>query len=225
MSAVLDLLARNPLFAVLQPSDRLALAQEAVGRRYEGGEPVVQCGDVWPYLLLVEEGRVAAAADAASGETFLLTMLEPGDLFWGQAFFREGAPMVVRLVASDASLLYLWPRDRLLPLLLENPPALWELARLVAGRLEWSGPILDAADFQPIAARLARLLLSRSARADDGRVSGDLTLAEMASWTRTTSDVVCRMLYRFSDQGLIRLVRAGLFVLDRDGLARMAQWG
>lgn len=225
MSVVLDLLARNPLFAALAPPDRLELAQQAVGRRFEEGELVVQNGDIWPYLMLVQEGTLIAMAETAGGEPFLLTTLEAGDLFWGQAFFREGAPMVVRLLAHEACTLYLWPRERLLPLLLANPPALWELARLAAGRLEWTGPVLDGVEFQPIAGRLARLLLSRSARAGDGYVTDDLTLAEMASWARTTPEVICRILFRFSDQGLIRLVRAGLYVLDRDGLTRLAQWG
>jgi len=225
MSELLDLLARNPLFASLSAADREALARQAVGRRYEEGELVVDSGDVWPYLILMEDGALAALAETPAGESFLLTSIEPGDLFWGQAFFREGAPMVVRLVAREASTLHLWPREGLLPVLLQSPPALWELARLAAGRLEWAGPVLDGAEFQPIAGRLARLLLSRSARSDDGYVSGDLTLDEMASWTRTTSEVVCRILYRFSDQGLVRLARAGLYVLDRDGLARLAQWG
>ena len=225
MSELLDLLARNPLFAALNPTDRGALARQAMGRHYHPGELVVDSGDVWPYLMLVEEGAVTALGETPGHEAFLLTTLEPGDLFWGQAFFREGAPMVVRLLAREPSTLYLWPREGLLPTLLENPAALWELARLAAGRLEWTGPVLDGAEFQPLAGRLARLLLSRSARAEDGLVSGDLTLDEMASWTRTTSEVVCRILYRFSDQGLIRLARAGLYVLDRNGLARLAQWG
>lgn len=225
MSQVLDLLARNPLFAALSSSDRMELAQQAVGRRYEEGELVVRSGDVWPYLMLVQDGALAATTETAAGETFFLTTVEAGDLFWGQAFFRDGAPMVARLMARDACTLYLWPREYVLPVLLENPPALWELSRLVAGRLEWTGPVLDGAGYQPIAGRLARLLLSRSARADDGYVSGDLTLGEMASWTRTTSEIIFRMLYRFSDQGLIRVVHTGLYVLDRDGLTRMAQWG
>jgi len=225
MAHLPELLARNPLFAALGSSDRHDLARQAVGRSYLQGELVVESGDVWPYLMLLEDGSLLATAETAAGERFVLTTLEAGDLFWGQAFFREGAPMVARLVAREASTLYLWPREGLLPILLESPAALWELARLAAGRLEWAGSVLDGADFQPTAGRLARLLLSRSARSEDGSVSGDLTVDEMASWARTTSAIVCRILYRFSDQGLIRLARAGLCVLDRDGLARLAQWG
>lgn len=220
MASLLDLLARNPLFATLDPADRLALAQEAVGRCYQEGEPVVTCGDVWPYLLLVAEGSLVALAGERP-----LTTLEAGDLFWGQALFREGAPMLVDIVPRDESYLYLWPQERLLPVFARNPAALWSLCRLVAARLEWMGGVLDGFAYQPVAGRLARLLLSRSARTGDGRVPGDLTIAEMASWARTSPPVVCRMLYRFTDQGLIHFTRAGLVLLDREGLDRLAEAG
>lgn len=221
MASLLDTLALNPMFAALSAADRLALAQAAVGRRHAEGEPVVTCGDVWPYLLLVAEGSIVAYA----GEERPITTLEAGDLFWGQALFRDGAPTLVSLVAREESCLYLWPQERLLPALMAHPAALWKLCGLVAGRLDWTGQVLDGFAYQPVAGRLARLLLSRSARADDGRVAGDLTLAEMASWARTSQPVVWRMLYRFADQGLIELSHSGMVVLDRDGLGRLAQGG
>lgn len=221
MASLLDSLAHNPVFAELSPADRLALAQEAVGRQYAEGEQVVAGGEIWPYLLLVSEGSIVAV----TGEGRPITTLEAGDLFWGQALFRDGDPMFASLVARDESSLYLWPRELLLPALTAHPAALWKLCGLAAGRLEWTGQVLDGFAYQPVAGRLARLFLSRSARADDGRVAGDLTLAEMASWARTSRPVVWRMLYRFADQGLIELSHSGMLILDRDGLARLAQGG
>jgi len=218
MASLLDLLARNPLFAELSPAGRLALARQTVERRYAEGELVVACGEVWPYLLLLSEGSLVAMAADEEGEGRPFTTIEVGDLFWGQALFRDGAPMLVSLVAREDSCLYLWPQECLLPAFSESPAALWALCGLLAGRFEWTGQILNGFAYQPVAGRLG-------ARTDDGRVAGELTLAEMASWARTSRPVVLRMLHRFCDQGLIRLSRAGLFVLDRDGLEHLAQAG
>lgn len=223
MRPLTDLLARNPLFARLSPADRTQLAVRALRRDYEKDEAVVERGQVWPYLLLVAQGTVAACKESSEGRSLIVTTLEPGDLFWGQAFFRDDAPNLVRLEARAPATLYLWPQDLLLPPLMQSPEALWALCRLQASRMEWASGVLEGFAFQPVAGRLARLLLSRFERAGVDRLPRDLTLDEMAAWAGTTREMACRTLYRLADQGLIGLSRAELTLHDEDGLRRLAE--
>ena len=219
----MDFLAGIPLFAPMNPVDLDRAAQLAIRRNYRKDEPVVWRGDVWPHLLLVEKGTIKAAKDSHQGRSLILTTLEPGDIFWGLAFFKDDAPMPVTLTAQDDVSLYLWSRERLLPLLLENSRVLWELSRLMIARMEKASEVVEDLAFQPIAGRLARLLLDHYTGSSEVPVSRDLTLEEMAAHIGTTSTVVCRALYRFSDEKLIHITRTEFSLSDEAGLARLAK--
>ena len=180
-------------------------------------------GEVWPYLLLVEEGTVTAVKESREGRSLIPARLETGDIFWGLAFFNDDVPMPVTLKAHDDVRLYLWSRERLLPLLLDNSAALWELSRLMITRMEKASEVLEDLAFQPVSGRLASLLLDHYRGTIDAPVPRDLTLDEMAAYIGTTNETVCRMLYRFADKELIHITRTEFALNDETGLAQLAQ--
>ena len=47
----------------------------------------------------------------------------------------------------------------------------------------------------------------------------------MAARIGTTREMVCRLLYRFSDEGLIRVTRTEFALTDKNGLTRLADQG
>ena len=219
----MEVLAGIPLFASMKPDDLERVAQQAVRRNYRKEEAVVWRGEVWPHLLLVEKGTIKAAKESHEGRSLILTTLGPGDVFWGLAFFNDGAPMPATLTAQDDVSLYLWSRERLLPLLLDNSQVLWELSRLMIVRMEKASQVVEDLAFQPIAGRLAGLLLDHYTGSSDAPVSRDLTLDEMAARIGSTSTVVCRALYRFSDEKLIHITRTEFAISDEAGLALLAR--
>jgi CRP/FNR family transcriptional regulator len=220
---VMEFLASTPLFASMNRADLDKVAHQAIRRNYRKGESIVWHGEVWPYLLLVEKGTIKAVKESSEGRSLILTTLEPGDVFWGLAFFSDDAPMPVTLTSQDEVRLYLWSRDRLLPLLLENSRVLWELSRLMIARMEKASMVVEDLAFQPIAGRLARLLLDHYGGSSDAPVSRDLSLDEMAAYIGSTSEMVCRALYRFSDKELIHITRTEFALNDEAGLARLAR--
>ena len=219
----MNFLAGIPLFASMNQVNLDRVAQQATRHNYRKEEPVVWRGEVWPHLLLVEKGTIKAAKESYEGRSLILTTLEPGDVFWGLAFFNDDAPMPVTLTAQDDVSLYLWSRERLLPLLLDNSRVLWELSRLMIARMEKASEVVEDLAFQPIAGRLARLLLDHYAGSSDAPVSRDLSLDEMAAYIGSTSTVVCRALYRFSDENLIHITRTEFALSDEAGLAQLAR--
>lgn len=74
--------------------------------------------------------------------------------------------MPVTLEAYESSHLYFWSRDCLLPILLQNGKALWELSRLMVSRMQQASMIVEGLAFQSVAGRLARLMLDQFAGAD-----------------------------------------------------------
>ncbi len=217
------LLGQSPLFAQWNAAERSELARRAVYREFEKGEFVAHYGNPWPYLLLVAEGAIDLLRESEEGRSLIVATIGPGEVFWGLAFFLADAPCVVSLQVRDATRLYLWSRDGLLPFLLENGKATWALCLLLVQRMQRASAILGELAFQPVAGRVARLLLDHFKDADGSHLKRDLTLDEMAARAGTTREMVCRALYNFSDKGLIHITRTEFQLTDKHGLTRLAE--
>lgn len=222
---LLKFLSQNPIFSHLDEMKRLELAELAISRNYSKGEWITHHGDHWPYLLVVETGKVTALKESKEGRSLIVVSLIHGDVFWGASFFYDGAPMPVSLVASEECTLYLWSRERLLPIMLEYGRMSWELARLMMSRMLYASDIVEELAFQPVTGRLARLLLDQFGDAVGDYVARDMTLDEMAARIGSTREMVCRQLYRFMDEGAIQINRTEFMITDRDVLKELAGKG
>ena len=220
-----DLLKKNPVFATLNPGELQELVRLGSKRSYQKGEKVILYGDVWPYLFLVGNGLIEGMKESGDGRILRVASFGVGELFWGLAFFHENAPMPVTLEVREDSQLYLWSRDSIFPLLVNNGWATWELSRLMAGRMQGASDLLDGLAFRPVAGRLARFLLDNFEVAGDLAISRNLTLDEMAARIGSTREMVCRALYGFSDKKLIEVTRTEFVLTDRAGLAQLVERG
>jgi CRP/FNR family cyclic AMP-dependent transcriptional regulator len=225
MKNLSDLLAKNPVFGSIAQPDLKQVVQMASSRSYRKGEKVILLGDFWPYIFLVGEGLIEAVKESSEGRSLRVASFGAGELFWGLAFFHEEAPMPVTLDVREDSLLYLWSRDSILPILVRNGKASWELSRLMAERMQRASDLVEGLAFQPVAGRLARLLLDNFETAGDSAISRHLTLDEMAARIGSTREMVCRALYNFSDRKLIEVTRTEFVLTDREGLSQLVERG
>jgi len=216
-----DYLAQSPVFSTLDAADRTQLARQSIPRNYEKGEWMVHYGEIWPYLLWVEEGTVTALKESNEGRSLIVTTINSGEIFWGTAFFLDDAPIPVALVAYENSRIRLWSRERLMPFLLKNGKMSWELSRLMVNRMQHASEMVEELAFQPIPGRLARLLIDRYS-GGEGPVARDLTLDEMAAHIGSTREMVCRALYRFADDGMIEITRTEFLFTDEEKLKDLA---
>lgn len=223
MNQGLELLQQSLFFSTLAPGDLAAVAQTASFRRYSRGEKIVLYGDVWPYLLLIGSGQVDAVKESGEGRSLLVTTFNPGEVFWGVAFFLEESPMPATLQARTDCELYLWSHADLQPILLRNGAASWELSRLMVARMLHASEMMEGLAFQPVAGRLAHLLAELPHDEKSGAVSRSLTLDEMAARIGTTREMVCRFLYRLAGQGMISITRTEFAITDREALLDLAQ--
>ena len=212
----LDLIRCIPIFSDLEAAEVDFLATHAVKQNFDSGEWIAHRGDVWPYLITICEGEVTAIKESMEGRSLILETMQKGEVFWGLAFFTEGAQMPAALKASRDSELLLWSRERLMPLLQNNGRVSWALSCLVAQRVMRASAIVDELAFQPVMGRLAGLLLGHYHDAVGDFVARDLTLDEMAARIGSTREIVCRMLYRFSESGAIRINRTEFMIADSE---------
>ncbi len=218
-----ELLRQNSVFDSLSVPDLDRLLQQALCRQYQKGEYLTQAGDIWPYLFFLVEGSITAVKESIEGRSLVAISFKPGEVFWGVSFFIPDLLMPVALKVDTLSRLYLWSRDQLLPILLENGQVSWELSRLMVRRMLRASEIVEELAFQPVAGRLARLLIEYPGQASSGPIARSLTLDDMAARIGSTREMVCRFLQRFAEDDLIKITRTEFEITDRDGLMDMAQ--
>ncbi len=225
MTPLEEWLRTHSVFASLEKEDRVLLARLSIARELTKGEVLALQGDVWPYLFLVEQGHIEAIKESSQGRSLSVTTLGEGDLFWGPAFFQEGAQLPATLEVRDPTRLHLWSRQSVEPFLLAHGHILWELCGLMAQRMKRASAVVEELAFQPVAGRLAQLLVAVSAGREKESIPRSLTLDEIASRIGTTREVACRFLHRFADEGLIDITRSEFLVHDQRRLEELARQG
>jgi CRP-like cAMP-binding protein len=180
-------------------------------------------GDRWPNIFLVTDGEFEAGKTSVEGRSLVVLTLEPGDVFWGLTFFDESVTIPVALRALEDSAIVQWSREDMLPFMLDNPTAIWSLCGLLVRRMQQASAILEDLAFQPVAGRIAKLLLTQYGKAGGPTIERDLTLDDMAARAGTTREMVCRVLYKFADQDLIDITRTEFSIIDMDRLSEIAE--
>jgi len=213
----------HPVFLALDAISSKKIYASCIKKKLFKGEILVSQGEVWPYLFIIQRGKVVAEKDSAEGRSLIAATFSMGELFWGLGFFLENAAMPATLRITEDAELFLWSRRDLLPIIEENGKFSWELAKLAIQRMQQASEILESMTFHPIAVRLARLLLEISGSGQGNPIERNLTLDEMASRVGSTREMVCRLLYKFSDEGLIKINRTEFTIVNPENLNNRAQ--
>jgi CRP/FNR family transcriptional regulator len=218
MKSITDVISANPLFQPLPQKILAELGKSAIKKSYQAGEIIVHQGDLWPYLFIVTAGKVNAVKESAGGRSLIATTITKGEVFWGLAFFIENAPMPVALHAAADSPIALWPRENLVPIIINHGEVAWNLCSLMISRMQLASEIVEELAFLPVVGRLAGLLLDTFGEDEHDFVARELTLDDMAARIGTTREVVCRHLYKFAEKGAIDIRRTELRINDRSFL-------
>lgn len=213
---------QNPVFSALSDDKKDFVKKEAIPKRFVKGELIAIDGDIWPYLFLITKGKINALKSSMEGRSLVVTTFNEGDIFWGLAFFYETMPMPVSLEVAEHTSILLWSAESLIPILKSEGAASWELSRLMVYKMMRASEILEEMTFQPVAGRLAKLLMETVRDQEHGPVTRSLTLDEMAARIGSTREMVCRFLHRFADDGIIDITRTEFRVMDSKRLAKVA---
>jgi CRP/FNR family transcriptional regulator len=196
--------------------------ENAIERKFTEGEIIVQQEDIWPYLFVVTQGEINATKESPEGRILIVTTLSQGDIFFGLAFFVDGAYMPMVLQANTSATIHLWSREFLSPIIKQNGELSWRLCMIMIKRMQLASDVVDDLAFQPVTGRLSNLLLDVFGDAEDDFQPRILTLDDMAARIGTTREVVCRHLHRFVRSGAIEMSRTELKIADRQLLENQA---
>jgi CRP-like cAMP-binding protein len=221
MTTLSTLLSTHSLFQSLDAEDITLLVNSSLERQFQKGAAITYAGDIWPYFFIVTDGAIEALKMSPEGRNLLVGIFNSDDVFWGLAFFREGEPMPVTLQASVASKVNIWSTEILQPIIVRNGRFAWELSRGLVDNMIRASSIVNGLAFQTVAGRVAQFLLENYP-SDQQNLPRNLTLAEMASRTGTTREMVCRFLQKFADSGAIDITRTEFSITDRQKLENIA---
>ena len=194
----------------------------ARGRTYAPGEFVTQYDDAWPYMVFIDTGSLEAVKESPEGRSLLVYKLTTGEVMWGLTFFNETVKMPVSLRAAEETHILLWSREEILPILIEHGESLWSICRILIQRVQVASAIVEDLAFQPVAGRLAKMLIEAYGGRGSEPLARDMTLDEMASRVGTTREMVCRILYKFADEKWIDITRTEFRLVDQEGLQQLA---
>jgi CRP/FNR family cyclic AMP-dependent transcriptional regulator len=206
-----------PFFGSLDDRALVDIARLVQRCAYRPGEHIMLEGEQPPGLFFVRRGRVRLSRTAPDGREQVLAMVGAGENFNAVPLFDDHPNPTAARAMSPVDCLLL-PRDAVLGLIRKHPDLALATLRELAGQLRDLMVLVEDLAFRSVRERLARQLLHEA-----GEGTAVLTHQELAERTGTVREIAGRALRQLAQEGLVRLERGRVIVLDRVGLARIVE--
>jgi CRP-like cAMP-binding protein len=222
--SVVSALTAMPFFAGLDSAALDRLASGTRTRRFRRGEVVFHVGDPGDALFVISSGAVKITLPSENGEEAILATLQPGDVF-GELALLDSAPRSATAVALEPTETMVLQRDRFRQLLATEPTIRDAVLANMAAEVRRLTTHVEDLHFLDVTGRLAKCLLRLAGEGrPDGaggiRLRSALSQSELAAMVGCTRQSANRVIGQFTDDGLIRLERDSIVVIDLPGLER-----
>jgi len=209
-----------PYFAGLDSPRLWKLAQSTTRRQVGAGQIIFSEGEPCNGLLIVQEGWIKTVKICPSGPEQVLCVAGPGEMCNEIGVFAS-VPNPATAIALEPAILWSIPQGSVHQLMGEVPAVAQLVTRGLARRVLHMLTMVEDLSLRTVEARLARLLLER---ARDGTLHRHrwATQEVMAARLGTVPDVLNRELKKLAAQGLIRVARHQIQILDARGLEARA---
>jgi len=190
---------------------------------FHEGEHVFREGDAFNAIAAVRAGTVKTYVNDADGREQVLGFFLPGEVIGLNAISQARYPC--NAVALEPVMLCRFSFPTISALALRMPGLQQQLFRLLSEDIGKAALLAGnfAAD-----ERMAAFLLGLSRRYAARGFSADrfvltMTRTDIANYLRLAAESVSRVFRRFQDEGLLRVERREIELLDRPGLERLAR--
>jgi CRP-like cAMP-binding protein len=216
-------MSERGLLDALSEDDRRRLLATTRRRRFAAGEVIFHEGDRGDCVYVIERGIVAVRVSTPLGDVATLTMLGTGSAFGELALIDGNERRSATVVAIDATDTRVVDHGEFDALRREHPPVERFLVELLAAQVRQLTALAVEAMFVAADARVLRRLLEVASQFGEGGTVVALTQDDLASMAGTTRPTANRVLKRAEADGLLRLSRGRIEILDTDQLARRAR--
>jgi CRP-like cAMP-binding protein len=209
-----------PLLASLSPEDRRGVLSTARRRRFAAGEVVVHEGDPGDALHLIAKGRVGVRVTTPGGSVVLVNVHGRGSAFGHQALVEPAARRSATIAALEPTETLSIDAQSFDRLRVQHPGVDRLLVEILSAEVRRLTSLLAEALYESAETRVLRRLLDLDAIYEGTIPLTQDNVASMAGTTRPTANGV---LQRLVADGVLRLGRGRLEVLDRAALASRAR--
>jgi CRP/FNR family transcriptional regulator len=215
------LVAAYPLLAELSPPLRDAVTAQAAGHEFRDGAAIFGDGQHCGGLPLVLQGAVKVFKRSEHGREIVLYRVGRGEtciltsscLLGGTDYTAEG-------VAEGALRVALLPPELFHRMIAESPAFRHFLFSMLSTRLADLMERVERLAFHRIDRRIAEFLVERSGA---GFHCVAMTHQQIADEIGSVREMATRALGQMAEHGLVELSRAGVRIVDADGLRMLAQ--
>jgi CRP-like cAMP-binding protein len=199
-----------------------ALASVAIPRQFAEGQVIFMEGEPANWIYVLESGWVKASRMSPEGREQALLFLKKGDVFGDVAVLTD-TPYPGTVVALEAVKVWAIEKTDILRLLASYPELALAIIRSLGQRILYYIGLVEDLSLRSVEARLAHTLL-KNAENIDGRHMVKrrawTTFDRMANRLGTVRDVLSRALRNLEEEGLLRVEKHAIILLDPEGLAR-----
>ena len=218
---VSSLLGGTSLFADAAPGALDALAGASRERVLVRGDVLFHEGDLPDALYVVVRGRIAIAmANPVDRRESVVALMEAGDLF-GEMGLLDDGPRSALARALEPSAVIEVPFDPVRELFTSEPTLLWNVARLLAGRLRVMDEVLADSVFLDVTGRTAKRLLELAGPDDEFALP--VTQEELAGMVGASRERVNKSIATFVKLGWLEQNERTYRIIRRDQLELRAR--
>ena len=223
-----DVLAGISIFSSLSGADLDRLVEITSVRQLRAKQTLFHQGENAVSLYGVMNGRLKASAAGADGKEVVFALMDPGEVI-GEIALLDSEPRSATVVAMEKSELLCLDRRDFLPFLEKHPAVAIELAGVLASRLRKLSEVMEDTLFLTLPSRLAKKILTLAhtyGRPTDDGVVIELKLPqqELGELVGTSRESINKQLRAWVEEGLVRVDRGYITVVQRDGLEHLARF-
>lgn len=218
----LEVLRSVPLFSELSPTDLEFLSRTIVVKEYAPGEVLFLEGQPCQGLWVVGEGAAKVVKTTPQGRQLVLATQEAPSTI-AEVPVVDGGPYPASLIAVQHTSALLILKQDFTAMCLNNPAFTLRFLKVFGRRLRQIVSLTERITFGTIRQRLALDLLERMRLAGTNQFQIQETQEELASRLGTVREVVSRNMSRFQSEGLLKLDRRTVEILDQAGLKHEAE--
>ncbi len=203
-------------FSALPAEVTEVLSRQMISRTYTAGQVICLEGEPGEYLYLLEKGWVKGVRTATDGREQAALFLRDGELFGDEAVF-SGATYSLTVVALEKVNAWALEGAVLVDMTKRYPALALACLEHLSARILYYIQLVEDLGLRSVQARIAHTLLNHAELQDGALIvprRSWTTLDEMAVRLGTVRDVLSRSLNALESEGILRLERSQVVILD-----------
>jgi CRP/FNR family transcriptional regulator len=219
-AGMVEMIGRIEHFGALPLDLKKEIASVATRRHFAAGQVIYVEGEPAESIYILESGWVKATRMTREGREQAMMFLRPVEVFGDIAVFTDTTYPGTVAALEDVEA-WIIPAQAVLDLIPRHPEFAMAVIRHLGGRVLHYISLVEDLSLRSVEARLASTLL-RNAEVQDGRLIVPrrewTTFDEMAVRLGTVRDVLSRALKTLEAEGLLKVEKQVIVLLDSKGL-------